>query len=72
MVEGWHEIARPQFPALRFVEALKAARELGLDPNIADSIASRFDPHVHDLERMIDALAVALLVQGALVIPDAV
>ncbi len=52
--------------------ALKAARDFGLDPDVADSIASRFDPRVHDLERIIDAVAVALLVQGALEVPDAV
>lgn len=67
-----HGTAQPQFPALRFMEALKAAREFGLDPDVADTIASNFDPEVHDLERIIDALAVALLVQGALVVPDAV
>jgi hypothetical protein len=50
----------------------KAAREFGPDPGVADTIASNFDPEVHDLERIIDALAVALLVQGALVVPDAV
>jgi hypothetical protein len=54
------------------MEALKAAREFGLDPDVADTIAAHFDPGVHDVERIIDALAVALLVQGAFVVPDAV
>lgn len=69
---GGYETAHPGFPALRFMTALRAAREFGLDPDVADAIASRFDPSVHDLERIIDALAVALLVQGALIVPDAV
>jgi hypothetical protein len=54
------------------MSALKAAREFGLDPEVADSIAARFDPRVHDLDGIIDALAVALLVQGAIQVPDAV
>ena len=71
MASGY-ETAHPRFPALRFMAALKAAREFGLDPDVADSIAARFDPRVHDLDRIIDALAVALLVQGAIEVPDAV
>ncbi|HKH13114.1 MAG TPA: hypothetical protein VKA47_00490 [Solirubrobacterales bacterium] len=71
MASGY-ETAYPRFPALRFMSALKAAREFGLDPDVADSIAARFDPRVHDLDRIIDALAVALLVQGAIEVPDAV
>lgn len=63
---------RSRFPALRFMAALKAAREFGLDPEIADAIATRFNPRVHDLDRIVDALAVAILVQGALEVPDAV
>jgi hypothetical protein len=66
------ETARPRFPTLRFMAALKAARDFGLDPDVADSIAERFDPRRHDLERIIDALAVALLVQGAVEVPDSV
>jgi hypothetical protein len=66
-----HEIAHPGFPALRFTAALTAARDFGLDPDVADSIEARFDPRVHDLDRIIDALAVALLVQGAVRVPDA-
>ncbi len=65
------ETARPRFTSLRFMAALKAAREFGLDPQVADSIAARFDPRVHDLDRIIDALAVAILVQGAFEVPDA-
>ena len=52
--------------------ALRAARDFGLDPDVADTIAARFDPRTHDLERIIDALAVALLVEGAVEVPDAV
>jgi len=51
---------------------LKAAREWGLDPQVANAIAEQFDPRVHDIDRIVDALAVALLVQGALVVPNAV
>jgi len=71
MASDYHT-AQPRFPALRFMTALKAARDFGLDPDVADSIAARFDPRVHDLDRIVDALAVALLVQGALIVPDAV
>ena len=52
--------------------ALRAARDFGLDPEVADSIAAKFDPRRHDLERIIDALSVALLVEGAVDLPDAV
>ena len=69
---GGYETAHSQSPALRFMAALKAAREFGLDQDVADAVASSFDPHVQDLDQIIDALAVALLVQGALVVPDAV
>jgi hypothetical protein len=31
-----------------------------------------FDPRRHDLERIIDALAIALLIGGAVEVPDAV
>jgi hypothetical protein len=71
-MEGRHETTRSELPALRFMAALKAAREFGLDPDVADAVASSFDPQVHDLERILDALAVAVLVQGAFVVPDAV
>lgn len=71
MASGF-ETASPRFPTLRFMSALKAAREFGLDPDVADSIAARFNPRVHDPDRIIDALAVALLVQGAIQVPDAV
>ena len=67
-----HETARPEFPALRFMTALAAAREFGLDPDVADAIASSYSPHVQDPDSIIDALAVALLVQGAFTVPDAV
>ena len=60
-----------RFPALRFMVALKAARDFGLDPEVADTIAMRFDSRVHDYDRMVDALALALLVQGAFTVPDA-
>jgi hypothetical protein len=61
-----------RFPALRFMVALKAARDFGLDPEVADTIAVRFDSRVHDFDRMVDALALALLVQGAFTVPDAI
>lgn len=71
MASGF-ETARPRFPTLRFMAALRAARDFGLDPEVADAIAAKFDPRRHDLERIIDALAVALLVDGAVEVPDAV
>ena len=71
MANGY-DIARPRFPTLRFMAALRAARDFGLDPDVADSIAARFDPRRQDLERIIDALAVALLIEGAVEVPDAV
>ena len=66
------ETAAPRFPTLRFMAALRAARDFGLDPDVADAIAAKFDPRRHDLERIIDALTVALLVEGAVEVPDAV
>jgi hypothetical protein len=71
MAHGY-DTARPRFPTLRFMAALRAARDFGLDPDVADSIAARFDPRHHDLERIIDALAVALLIEGAVEVPDAI
>jgi hypothetical protein len=71
MANGF-ETVRPRFPTLRFMAALKAARDFGLDPEVADSIAARFDPRRHDLDRIIDALAVALLIEGAVEVPDSV
>ena len=71
MTNGF-ETARPRFPTLTFMAALKAARDFGLDPDMADSAAARFDPRRHDLDRIIDALAVALLIEGAVEVPDAV
>jgi hypothetical protein len=66
------DTAHTRFPTARFMAALEAARDFGLDPDVADSIAARFDPRQHDLERIIDALTVALLVEGAVEVPDAV
>lgn len=66
------ETARPRFPTLRFMAALRAARDFGLDSEVADAIAAKFDPRHHDLERIIDALTLALLVEGAVELPDAV
>ncbi|MFL5893322.1 MAG: hypothetical protein ACJ75I_11355 [Solirubrobacterales bacterium] len=71
MADGF-ETVRPQFPTLRFMATLRAARDFGLDPEVADAIAAKFDPRRHDLERIIDALTVALLMEGAVEVPDAV
>jgi len=71
MANGFHT-TQTGFPALRFMATLRAARDFGLDPEVADAIAARFDPRHHDLERMIDALTVALLVEGAVEVPDTV
>ena len=61
----------PRFPALRFLLALKAARDFGLDPRHANEIALRFnarDSRTHD--DLIDDLASTLLKTGAIAVPD--
>jgi hypothetical protein len=58
-----------RFPALRFMTALKAARDFGLPAEQADAIALRFDPrHAHD--QLADALTAALIESGAVRVPD--
>ena len=59
-----------RFPALRFMIALKAAREFGLADEHADAIALRFDAREPHCEHLVDALATALVKQGAVTIPE--
>lgn len=59
------------FDVLRFMAALKAARDFGLDRETADAAALRFDPRRGDPDRLVDHLADALLQQRALDLPDA-
>jgi hypothetical protein len=58
------------FPVLRFMATLKAARDLGLESRIADGVALSFDPRAHDVRPFADSLASALLRQDALAVPD--
>ena len=61
----------PRFPALRFLLALKAARDFGLDSRHANEIALRFDARdgrSHD--DLVDDLATTLLKTGAVAVPD--
>jgi hypothetical protein len=60
------------FAALRFMAALKAARDFGLDQRAVDAIALRFDPREPDLDEVAEALTAGLLRQNALALPDAV
>jgi hypothetical protein len=60
------------FPVLRFMAMLKAARDLGLEQHTADAVALSFDPRRPDVGHIADTLASALLQQGALAVPDAV
>jgi hypothetical protein len=76
LAEGWkvrppgisHDVPT-RFPALRFMTALKAARDFGLPAEKADAIALRFDPrHAHD--QLADALTQALIECGVVRVPD--
>ena len=51
------------------MSSLKAARDFGLDPAVADAIALRFDPRTGDRESVVDALTAALVADGALDVP---
>jgi hypothetical protein len=59
-----------RFPVLRFMGALKAARDFGLEPEPAEAIALRLDPRA-GVEHLVDALAAALVDGGAVRVPDA-
>jgi hypothetical protein len=63
---------RSGFPALRFMAALKAARDFGLDQEAVSAVALRFDPREPDVDAVAAALAAALLQQQKLGLPDAV
>jgi hypothetical protein len=52
--------AEPRFPALRFVAALKAARDFGLEQRTVNAIALQVDPRRPDLDRLAGELAGAL------------
>ena len=49
--------------------SLKAARDFGLEPELADAIAMRFDPRSPAADHLVDALADALLDSGAVRLP---
>jgi len=58
------------FHVLRFMSALKAARDWGLPDADADAIALRYDPRrAHDTEHLVDALAATLIERGAVEVP---
>jgi hypothetical protein len=50
---------------------LKAARDFGLDQEVANGISLTFDPRRPDLEQVSEALAQALLARCPLEVPDA-
>ena len=58
------------FPVLRFMLALKAARDWGLPDRDAEAIALRLDPREPCSEHLVDALAERLLQSGAVSTPD--
>ena len=60
-----------RFSALRFMVAMKAAREFGLPSEHAEAIALGFDARRGDVEHLVDALAGAVVDRGLLTIPDA-
>jgi hypothetical protein len=51
------------------MRTLKAARDFGLDPEVANAIALRFDPRAPDLDHIVDELAAALIEQGTVRTP---
>ena len=57
------------FPALRLMAALKAARDFGLDDASANRIALRFDPRRPNVASLADERAGALIEQGAFRLP---
>ena len=61
----------PRFPALRFMLALKAARDFGLPRKHADEIALRFNPRQPHAEHLVDDLASMLIEREVIVLPDA-
>lgn len=62
---------RSNFHTLRFMTALKAARDFGLEPEPAAAIASRFDPRRPNTDQIVEALATELVESGAVGIPEA-
>jgi hypothetical protein len=57
------------FAALRFMAALKAARDFGLNDATANQIALGFDPRRPNVARLADQLGDALIEQGAFRVP---
>jgi hypothetical protein len=51
---------------------LKAARDFGLEPAVANAIALRFDPRRRDFGDLVDALSDAVIERGLLRVPDSV
>ena len=60
---------RESFHVLRFMATLKAAREFGLEAEVADAIALRFDPRRRDASDILDALTAALVDRGVVDAP---
>ena len=50
--------------------SLKAARDFGLESELADAIAVRFDPRSPAADHLVDELADALLESGAVRVPS--
>jgi hypothetical protein len=70
-VANYFRPTNPDFPALRFVAMLKAARDFGLDQAVVNVVALRFDARRPDLAQVAEALADALLAHRPLELPDA-
>lgn len=66
---GYSRAVHSRFPTLRFMAALKAARDFGLPSEHANAIALRFDPR-HAPDQLADALTDALIERGVVCLPD--
>ena len=62
-------IHSPRFDALRFLVALKSARDFGLPRAHADAIALRYDARRPCCEHLVDDLASTLVRQGVVRLP---
>jgi hypothetical protein len=71
-VSSGFDARRSDFPALRFIATLKAARDFGLEQSAVNAVALRFDPREVDVDVIADALAAALLQRHKLGLPNAV
>ena len=59
------DVRHSRFHVLGFMRTLKAAREFGLEPEVANAIALRFNPRAPNFDQIVDELAAALIQQGA-------